>query len=64
MGKRYGKYVFIMYMITKMLYIANAVIQLFLLQAILGRSGHRMSAPSLEYSAYAMRRSVIEHVLK
>jgi len=37
MGKRYGKYVFIMYMVSKVLYIANAVIQIFLLSSILGK---------------------------
>ena len=37
MGKRFGKYVFIMYMFTKVLYIANAVVQIFILNSILGK---------------------------
>lgn len=36
MGKRYGRYVFIMYMVSKVLYIFNASIQLFLLNKIIG----------------------------
>lgn len=36
MGKRYGRYVFIIYMLTKCLYIANAIIQIYLIAAIVG----------------------------
>ena len=36
MGKRYGRFIFIMYLFTKCLYIANAVLQLVMLDRILG----------------------------
>ncbi|XP_067940714.1 innexin unc-7-like [Watersipora subatra] len=40
MGKRYGNFVFIMYLFSKCLYIINAIIQIFLLDYILGDGYH------------------------
>jgi len=38
---RYGKFVFLMYMVTKLLYIGNAVGQIYLLDVFLGKGqGH------------------------
>jgi len=39
-GKRYGNYLFILYMVTKILYIAQALFQLFALNFVIGEGFH------------------------
>lgn len=39
-GKRYGNYLFILYMVVKLGYIANALFQIFALNYVIGNGKH------------------------
>lgn len=57
-GKRYGNYLFILYMVTKILYIAQALFQLFALNFVIGE-GQYISASVISLLAFRFNLSEI-----
>lgn len=55
-GKRYGNYLFILYMVVKFFYIAIALLQLYGLNYVIG-NGKNKNTPTLSYHFIA----VIKH---
>lgn len=52
MGKRYGRYIYIMYLLTKCLYITNAILQIMALNGIFGKYMYMYIGKESGYTNY------------